>query len=77
MSRTVPAMTLTVSLLLSGSLDRAAMESAFPGAEGFGSQAMGCAGGRTVWVTSLGSDGPGGLRGASTQVPWCGDTLPV
>lgn len=39
-------------------------EPALPGAEGFGAQARGGSGGRTIWVTNLDADGPGSLREA-------------
>jgi len=43
---------------------------AFPGAEGFGAQAKGGAGGKVIWVTNLNAAGPGSLREAvNTEGP--------
>jgi len=46
------------------SLTAAWAEPAVPGAEGFGEQAKGGSGGRTIWVRNLAADGPGSLREA-------------
>ncbi len=37
-------------------------DTAFPGAEGYGANAIGWRNGQLIWVTSLGDDGPGSLR---------------